>query len=83
MEPSSDQYIFMDKRQYSESINDHLEPRGARDLLFKQFLEREVCLERQANRNLKLSNHWPADPKFNALQLIQTEGGLRGVYSYV
>ena len=40
MEPSSDQYIFMDKRQYSESINDHLEPRGARDVIFQQFLER-------------------------------------------
>ena len=40
MEPSSDQYIYMDKRQYSECINDRLEPRGARDLIFQQFLER-------------------------------------------
>ena len=40
MEPSLDQYIFMDKRQYSECINDRLEPRGARDLIFQQFLER-------------------------------------------
>ena len=30
----------MDKRQYSEAINYRLEPRGARDLIFKQFLER-------------------------------------------
>ena len=30
----------MDKRQYSECINDRLEPRGARDLIFQQFLER-------------------------------------------
>ena len=39
MEPSFDQYIYMDKRQYSECINDRLEPRGARDLIFQQFLE--------------------------------------------
>ena len=37
MEPSSEVYIFMDKQQYSESINDRLEPRGARDLIFQQF----------------------------------------------
>ena len=30
----------MDKRQYSECINDCLEPSGARDLIFQQFLER-------------------------------------------
>ena len=30
----------MDKRQYSECINDRLEPRGARDLIFQKFLER-------------------------------------------
>ena len=40
MEPSSESYIFMDKRQYSECINHRLEPRGARDLIFQQFLER-------------------------------------------
>ena len=40
MEPFSENYIFMDKRQYSEAINDHLEPRGARDLIFQQFLQR-------------------------------------------
>ena len=40
MEPSAEAYIFMDKRQYAESINDRLEPRGFRDLIFQQFLER-------------------------------------------
>ena len=40
MEPSSESFIFMDKRQYSEEINDGLEPREARDLIFQQFLER-------------------------------------------
>ena len=40
MEPSADGYIFMDKRTYAEAINDRLEPRGARDLIFQQFLER-------------------------------------------
>ena len=30
----------MDKRQYSEAINDRLESRGARNLIFQQFLER-------------------------------------------
>ena len=40
MEPSAEAYIFMDKRQYAESINDRLEPRGARNLIFQQFLER-------------------------------------------
>ena len=30
----------MDKRQYAKSINDRLEPRGAWDLIFQQFLER-------------------------------------------
>ena len=33
MEPSAEAYIFMDKRQYAESINDRLEPREARDLI--------------------------------------------------
>ena len=56
--------------------------RGTVHKAFK-LVEDEVCTEKQANRNLKLSNHWPADPKFNALHLIQTERGLRGVYSYV
>ena len=32
--------IFMNKREYAEAINDRLEPRGARDLIFQQFLER-------------------------------------------
>ena len=40
MKPSSENYIFMDKWQFSEAINDCLEPRGARDLIFQQFLER-------------------------------------------
>ena len=40
MEPSAEAYIFMNKRQYAESINDRLEPRGARDLIYQQFLER-------------------------------------------
>ena len=40
MEASSESFIFMDKRQYAEAINDRLEPRGARDLIFQQFLER-------------------------------------------
>ena len=40
MEPSAEAYIFMDKRQYAEVINDRLEPRGARDLIFQQFLAR-------------------------------------------
>ena len=40
MEPSTEAYIFTDKRQYSESINDRLEPRGAMDLIFNQILER-------------------------------------------
>ena len=39
MEPSAEAYIFMDKRQYAEVINDRVEPRGARDLIFQQFLE--------------------------------------------
>ena len=30
----------MDKKQYAKAINDRLEPRGARDLIFQQFLER-------------------------------------------
>ena len=38
MEPSSESFILMDKRQYAEAINDRLEPRGARDLIFQQFL---------------------------------------------
>ena len=42
MEPSSESYIFMDKRQYSEAFNDRLEPRAARDLIFQQFLERNL-----------------------------------------
>ena len=40
MEPSAEAYIFMDKRQYAEEINDRLEPPVARDLIFQQFLER-------------------------------------------
>ena len=40
MEPFAEAYIFLDKRQYAEAINDRLEPRGARDLIFQQFLER-------------------------------------------
>ena len=40
MEPSVEAYIFMDKRQYAEAINDRLEPRGARYLIFQQFLKR-------------------------------------------
>ena len=40
MELSSESFIFMDKRQYAEAINDRIEPRGARDLIFQQFQER-------------------------------------------
>ena len=40
MEPPAETFIYMDKRQYAEAINDHLEPRGARDLIFQHFLER-------------------------------------------
>ena len=40
MEPSAEAYIFMDKRQYAKAINDRLEPRGARDLIFQQFFGR-------------------------------------------
>ena len=40
MEPSNELFIFMNKREYAEAINDRLEPRGARDLIFQQFLER-------------------------------------------
>ena len=40
MEPSNELFIYMDKRQYAEAINDRLEPRGARDLIYQQFLER-------------------------------------------
>ena len=40
MERSSKCFLYMDKRQYAEAINDRLEPRGARDLIVQQFLER-------------------------------------------
>ena len=40
MEPSAEAYIFMDKRQYAEAINDRFQPRGARDFIYQQFLER-------------------------------------------
>ena len=40
MEPSNPLYLFMNKGEYAEAINDRLEPRGARDLIFQQFLER-------------------------------------------
>ena len=39
MEPSNEIFIYMDKRQYAEAINDRLEPRGDRDLIYQQFLE--------------------------------------------
>ena len=33
-------FVIDMESSYSESINDHLEPSGARDLIFQQFLER-------------------------------------------
>ena len=40
MELSSERFPYMDKHQYAEAINDRLEHRGARDLIYQQFLER-------------------------------------------
>ena len=40
MEPSMEGYLYMDKRENSAVLNDRLEPRGVRDLIFQQFLER-------------------------------------------
>ena len=40
MEPSNPLFIYMNKGEYAAAINDRLEPRGARDLIYQQFLER-------------------------------------------
>ena len=37
IEPSTESYSYMDKREYSEAIKDRLEPQGARDLYTNSF----------------------------------------------